>query len=212
MLRKTVLCIMATLTLAGSVHAAERLFLLKIGPTWPQKLRFKEEPTAWDASVQTGIIVDRKIAFGGGVDFLWDNYNKPTPVQDDNYRIDKSRKAFMFPVSGYIALTPIPDFKFHPCGSVQIGLNTAYYSEKKDSTSISEKKDSTLIDENGWYMGFYLKVAADAIFNLGEQAGLFAGIEYQWANMKKLNTQRDDIFRKLDMSGVGIRMGFRVIY
>ena len=208
MLRRIMLCVMVALTLAGSVRSAERLFLLKIGPTWPKELQWSEKPTAWDGAIQSGLIFDRKVAFGGGIDFLWNVNKKAKPISGTIYRLEKVERTFMFPVSGFFSLDPVPDLLIHPCASIQIGLNTMYYSHKEDS----DLPDTTLPNVDGWYMGFYLKIAADAIFNLGEQSGIFAGFEYQWSKPQKLGVDSGDLFAERNMSGVGIRMGFRVIY
>ncbi|MBN1307550.1 MAG: hypothetical protein JXA18_06515 [Chitinispirillaceae bacterium] len=211
MLRGTmVFLIILGMAITGSVSAYERVLTLKIGPTWPRALQWSEKPTAWDASVHSGIIVDRIIAIGGGVDFLWNVNEKTKPVRGNVYEREMIDRTFMFPVSGCLALTPIPDYKFHPCASVQAGLNTMYFShEEKKKEQADPLPD---FDENGWYMGFYLKIAADAIFNIGEQSGLFAGAEYQWSRPKKLNDKDTDLFTKREMRGFGLRMGFRVLY
>lgn len=193
---------------AGDLFSAERFLVMKIGPTWPKELQLTEKPTAWDGSLVTGLIVDQKIAFGGGVDFLWNVNRKTTKLEGNTYQIDKEEKTFMFPVSGYLAISPIPQFRVQPCISTQLGLNTMYYSSSKDTTGNRNGSRS----ENGWYMGFYWKIAADAVFNLGETSGLFAGLDYQFSKPKKLNVKSDDIFTQRDMNGVGIRMGLRVMY
>ena len=206
MLRKSVFLLM-TVGL-GMSFAAENLLVLKIGPTWPKALQWSKKPTAWDASVQGGWVFDRKLAFGGGIDFLWNVNKQTTPISGGgtSYRIENVQKSFMFPISGFLALTPIPDFRVHPCASVQIGLNTLYYSNSADSVL------ATALRESGWYMGFYCKLAADAVLNLGDKSGLFAGVEYQWATADKLNPGASDILTQRKMGAFGLRMGFRVLY
>lgn len=210
MLRKAVLVLM-TIGL-GASFAAENLLTLQIGPVWPSELWDTKKRTAWDGSVQAGWIFDRKLTFGGGIDFLW-NVNKETsPILNspNSSKLRKVERSFMFPVSGFFALTPIPDFRIHPCASIQLGLNTMYYSKKEEE--VQDTATTSTLDENGWYMGFFCKLAADAVLNLGDQSSLFAGVSYQWANMEKLNPAQNDIITQRDMSGTGLRMGFRVLY
>ncbi len=201
------------LTSGDIIFASERLLQLKIGPAWVKELQWSENPTSWDASIQSGLIFDKKLSFGGELDFLWNINKKATNIRNNTYRLEKIERTFMFPVSGFFALDPIPDFRVHPCASIQMGLNTMYYSHKeKENSRVEDIPDNTLIDENGWYMGFYLKIAVDAAFNLGEQSALFAGLDYRWSKPNKLGVKSGEIFTQRNMSGVGIKMGFRVIY
>ena len=213
MLRKSVAVPVVMLVVGWSgVFGAERFIQLKIGPTWPKELQWSGKPTAGDGSVHMGLVVDRKIAFGGGIDFLWNVNKKASPIAGSNnsYKIEESQKTFMFPVSGYLALSPIPQFRFHPCLSTQIGFNTLYYANKQDS--LQENSSIPIVDENGFYMGFYWKIAADVAFNLGENSELFAGLEYQVSRPDKINVERTDIFTQRDMNGVGFRFGVRIMY
>ncbi|MBN1759177.1 MAG: hypothetical protein JW863_12705 [Chitinispirillaceae bacterium] len=168
------------------------------------------KPTAGDGSLHIGLVFDRKIAFGGGIDFLWNVNKKATPIAGNTYKIEESQKTFMFPISGYLALSPIPQFRFHPCLSTQIGFNTMYYSNKQDTLQDDESVPGS--DENGWYMGFYWKIAGDVMFNLGETSVLFAGLEYQVTRPDKVNVRNDDIFTQRDMNGAGFRFGVRLAY
>ena len=62
-------------------------------------------------------------------------------------------------------------------------------------------------------MGFFWKIAADAMVNIGSSTALFAGFEYQWSKPKKLDSDEDEsFFYRRDMSGIGIRMGFRAVF
>lgn len=209
MLPKRVVCAVALFLVLAVQHvAAERILVLKIGPTWPKELRGSEKPTGWDASIMMGRSVDRKIAFGGGIDFLWNVNDETEPVDSskNKYREISSQRRFMFPVSGYLEITPMPDLVVQPCISGQVGLNTMVYSFK-DSIEGSDSDD-----ESGLYMGFYWKVAADAIYSIGEKSGLFAGIDFQWSKPKKVKDEEEEHFRIQMMYGVGIRMGLRVLY
>jgi len=206
MLRKAALLLMTAGIAAG--FATENLLVLKVGPSWPRQLQWSKLPTAGNASVLGGWIIDRKLSFGGGVDFLW-NVNREVnriPGKSNVYRIEQSQKSFMFPVSGFLAIDPVPALRVHPCASVQVGLNNLYYSNSADSAA------DDIYRESGFYMGFFCKIAADAIYDLGEKSGLFAGLEYEWANTDRLGVKSSDIQIPRDMSGFGLRAGFRVMY
>ena len=85
-----------------------------------------------------------------------------------------------------------------------------YYSNKRDTL----KNDAVVqqYDEDGLYMGFYWKIAADVVFNLGETSGLFAGMEYQITRTKKITNKDEGIFTQRDMNGFGFRFGVRLVY
>ena len=85
-----------------------------------------------------------------------------------------------------------------------------YYSNRKDT--LQENASVEGPDENGLYMGFYWKIAMDAVFNLGETSGLFAGIEYQFTRPKKITNKDTGTFTQRDMNGFGLRFGVRLIY
>jgi hypothetical protein len=184
---------------------------MKIGPTWPRVLLGEESPTAWDAAIVSGLIFDQKMSIGGGVDFLWNNRSKEEKISDNRFRIDSEEKTFMFPVSGYLSIAPLPDLIVNPCVSGQIGLNTMYFSHKENKME-ALTPDSLLNDENGWYMGLFWKIALDAMVSIGSSTALYTGIEYQRTQPKKLGSSEDEtFFYRRDMSGFGVRLGFRVI-
>lgn len=198
-----------------SAAASENVVTLKIGPTWPRVLLGSEKATAWDASIMAGKAIDDKFTIGGGLDFLWNNRSSEIPEGANTYRLEMSEHSFMFPLSAYLAVTPFPDLIVYPCLSGQIGLNMMYFSHQEDSTNTTGANPSKdqLQKNNGFYLGFFWKIAADALFNIGEHSAVFAGLEYQHSNPKKVsNNDKSDLFTKRNMSGIGIRMGFRFIY
>ncbi|MCX7725558.1 MAG: hypothetical protein N2053_01785 [Chitinispirillaceae bacterium] len=195
-----------------SAYSYDRFISLKIGPCWPSALRFSEISTAGDGSASMGWAFEENLYLGGTINFLWNVNKKSTLLSGNTYRIEESEKSFMFPVSGQIGLAPIPDYMFYPYISTNIGLGMMYYSNKKDSTRVSDEDRLSISDENGFYMGFYWKIAADCIYKLGEQVRLFLGIDYQLCNTTKMNQQHGDIFTRRDMSAFGLRAGILLIY
>lgn len=192
-----------------SLTFAEKQFALKIGPAWPSALWNTEKPTAWDASIQSGALFDDKVAIGGVIDFLWNNDAKETNKGNGIYEINVTQRTFMFPLSLYLSISPVPDLLIHPNIGGSVGLNTMYFSYKGESTDPLDNSD---LDGNGWYMGVIWKVYTDAELKLGRNSCLFAGIEYQWSKPRKLGSSDGNLYLRRNMSGLGIRMGIKVSY
>jgi hypothetical protein len=196
-------------TLLSASYAEDQSVILKIGPVWPRVLLGTEHSTAWDATLLTGATFDRRVTIGGGLDFLWNVASKETRIKNNAYRVDMEERTIMFPISGYLSLTPLPDLQVTPTLSGQLGLNTMYYSHeerKKENTT----PDSALTDENGWYMGLYWKLALDAVVSVSENVGFFVGVDYQHSKPKKLGERNSDAIVRRDMSGIGIRAGLNI--
>lgn len=186
---------------------AEQALTMKIGPVWPQDLLDNEKSTAWSASFQNGYIVDRKICFGAGVDFMWNVLSKERESSENALLIEDKKRMLSFPLFGFVTLTPFPDLLIYPAITGQVGFNTVYFSH--DSSDL----EGNLQTENEWYIGVTGKVAADAMYNMGEDAAILIGVEYQWS--KPSRVPKDDNEKGLvikDMRGVGIRAGFRAIF
>jgi len=197
------------LSIVAVSNASDKAVVLKIGPVWPRVLIGTDHPAAWDASVITGATIDKRVTIGGGIDFLWNTYSKETRIRNNAYRVDLEEKTFMFPISGYLSLSPVPDLKVSPVLSGQLGLNTMYYSHKENKKE-EATPDSALTDENGWYMGLYWKLALDAVVKLSDNVGFFAGLDYQHSRPKKLGVDDQDKIVRRNMSGIGIRAGLSV--
>lgn len=199
-----------------TISNAEKQFQVKIGPTWPSALWYTEKPTAWDASLQLGSVFDDKVAIGGAIDFLWNKDAREQKVNSYVSQVDILQRTFMFPVTAFLSITPAPDLFVQPCISGYIGLNTMYFSYKGDSYDSTNttilQRDTISIDGNGWYMGLIWKVAADAVVKMGDNSGLFVGVEYQWSKPRKLGNNDGNLYIRRNMSGVGIRLGIKVSY
>jgi hypothetical protein len=190
-------------------YASDQSVKIKIGPVWPRALFGNDNSTAWDASIVSGKSFDDRVTIGGGIDFLWNYTSKETRINKNSYRVDMEEKTFMFPLTGYLSLTPMPDLKVTPSLNGQLGLNTIYYSRDERKIDASTP-DTGLVDENGWYMGVYWKIAADAILRLSENTGFFVGLEYQHSKPIKLGDGDDDSRVRRDMSGLGLRFGLNL--
>ena len=209
MLRKTAAAILVLTSIMIGTVSAEQHLILKIGPVWPVALFKSEKTTSWDASILGGVAIDRKVAIGGGIDFLWNVNSDVEKVSGNIYRRETTEKTFMIPVSGYVSIDPVPDLIVHPCITGQIGVNMMYFAHAEDSISVGEDI-SSVVDENGWYFGLYWKIAADAVYDLSEKSGVFAGIDFQWSQPEKIDVNKSDLFTRRNMNGIGIRLGLRV--
>jgi hypothetical protein len=195
---------LCALVLSGvwSFAGAEKLFSMKIGTTWPQALLSTGIP-AGDAELNYGMLIDRKIGFGIAADFLW-NIDKKEATTGTHFTIVNEKKTFMFPIMGFFLIDPLPDLMVHPVARFEIGYNSLIYSYKYKETA-----DSVLKPLSPYFYGLIMKASLDGLYNLGERSALFLGLEYQWAGTTTTNTQ--GVFDKRDMSGIGLRAGFRVL-
>lgn len=191
--------------LTGLSYAKETFVSVKIGPTWPHDQLNSDHPTSWDGELLYGIFIDRKVGFGIAADFLW---NTNTVVKDSVDRKWAAREegTYMFPVMGFLVFDPIPNAVVHPMMRFEIGYNSLLYYLKIRDAYTTQNPTSN----NGYYNGLIVKIGIDGLYNLGEQTAIFAGIEYQWANTTT-NQNAEGFFSQLDMSGIGIRMGFRFL-
>jgi hypothetical protein len=197
------LCIVLGLT--GSTYAKETFVSIKIGPTWPQELLSSSNSTAWDGELLYGVFIDRKVGFGVAADFLWNTKSQEQHDTSGFLFVTKSEESYMIPVMGFLVFDPIPNAIVHPMLRFEIGYNSLFFNSKTDSTV-----HPTSNSENGYYYGLIVKLGADGLYNLGEQTAIFAGLEYQWADTKT-NANSKGLFARRDMSGIGIRMGFRFL-
>jgi hypothetical protein len=191
-----------------------------IGPTWPKGLRETERPTAWNASVEYAKLFDNIIGIGLDVDFSWNNVIDDTTYQDTGISGNiifktlkhKDNRLFMFPLSAFLMIDPIPKYKVHPVIKGQIGFNMMAKGQTMFDSSgreITIPKDQ---DEGGFYIGLLGKVSADAVFDIGEHAALFAGFELQWGTLKKRVEGTNNVYFEYNVLGPGIRMGMSFLF
>lgn len=198
----------------------QNLLNLGIGPTWPRGLRDSEKPTAWNATIEYGRIFDNIIGFGADFDFSWNSVVDDTSYQDtgiggtiiEKIRKRKDKRLFMFPLSVFLLVDPIPTYKVHPVIKGQIGLNMMVKSESLFDSSGSEIDIPTAIDESGFYIGLLGKFSADAVFDFGEHAALFAGFELQWGKLKKKVKGTENEYFRYNCFAPGIRMGLSFLF
>jgi hypothetical protein len=207
-MRRIFMTVFCLFTVSGALFSiyAENMFSIKIGTTWPQAL-LSTGICSGDAALEYGIIIDKKIAFGLTGDFLWNT--KRQDVQDNSsgqWRTSHADNCFMFPIMAFFMLDPVPDLIVHPSAQFQIGYNSMISATTQWDTT--QNKDIT---NSVYYYGLIIKGIVDAGYNIGENSTLFLGLEYQWAEMKT-SGNKNGLFNKRDMSGVGLRAGFRVSF
>lgn len=198
--------ILATLVLLFvSIGFAENVLSLSIAPTWPSKnifIKNAEKKAMWNTEASWGISFDDKIIVGAQADFGWHIEKvKVTEAVDEPTRIKSKTKILSFPISAYIALSPIPQYKLHPIAKVQVGYNSVVVKH-----SDYDAADQAEIDKHdGYYNGLISRFGLDAVYDLGKQSSIFAGFHYQVSKVTK-----DD--RELNMNAPMLKMGLSVYY
>jgi hypothetical protein len=190
--------------------SAGKMLALQFGPLWPRDLLSTDKPTAWNAGLRYGVLVDRKVGVGVGVDFLWNRTVDEKPVENGPpglYEVTRQEKSFMFPVSAFVYVDPLSMYRVHPAATFAVGYNSMVYTfDDEQELTTGQVRDE---DPDGYYFGFYAKLGIDALVNLSENSALFTGVEYQWANTRSAKTE-ENTYRRRNMGGVGVRLGLRL--
>jgi len=186
------------LFIKSDATAMERLVSLKIGPVWPSITS-----TSWDGELMYGSFIDRKVGFGIAVDFLWNTNSVDSTLPSRQLLTIRDESHYMLPVMGFIVFDPIPNTIVHPMLKFEIGYNSLIYNY---NSLIADTTPS----RNGYYYGLIIKLGLDGLYNIGEQTAVFAGLEYQWADTRNAADNLGRFYRR-DMSGIGLRMGFRFL-
>ncbi len=205
--------------LVCSQSYGQDLLNVGIGPTWPKELNGSEKPTAWNATLEYGKLFDNIIGLGVDFDLSWNKVTDDTTflVTVGQNTITKTKKykdksIIMFPISAFLLFDPIPKFKVHPVIKGQFGLNMAVKSLTQFDTTGNEIQLPDTLNEDGFYIGLLGKVSADAVFDLGEHAALFAGFEFQWGKVKKKVKGKENEYFEFNILGPALRMGFSFLF
>jgi len=202
----------AAVVLAGAIAAdAGNMLRLHIGPLWPRVLLDSDKPTQWDLGLGYGFMFDKIVGIGVGVDFMWNRVVDEVPVAGEPgvYEMTRRESSYLFPVYGIVIVDPISRFVVHPALTFNLGYNSMVYNcdDEQELTTGTAPDD----DPDGYYFGWFIRPGLDAIVNLGESAGLFVGVDYQWASTRSAKTE-DGKYRRRNMSGVGVKGGLRVVF
>ena len=175
-----------------------------LGAVWPNSIIMSDgNKVVWNSSVEWGKIFDRRIILGAKADFNWKVVSKSREGQSLIYAKNRS---FMLPLSGWIAIDPIPQYRFHPLIHAQVGYNSLFYSE----TNYDDKSGNEL-EKNvfKYFYGVYSKFGFDGVFDLGKEASIFIGYEYQIAPLYHKN---GNTVESISVNGSGFRFGVNVLY
>lgn len=161
----------------------------------------------WDTEVAWGISFDDRITVGAQGNFMWHiekftESDTDTAATTTDLTIIKSKtKNISFPISAFIALSPIPQYKLHPVARVSVGYNSLVLKfEDYDATDQVEVKKN-----EGYYNGVVTRLGLDAVYDLGEKSSIFAGFHYQISKVTNDN-------KEIDMNAPMLKMGISVFY
>jgi len=209
-----------------SVGFTENLIILKMGPSLiiDSKSEDDNEPLdGWHghAELGYGVLFDRIIGIGAEADFAWRSetqdttrlINDPVSGQERVTVKNSDDKRFMFPLSLFLLIDPISQFRVHQVLKGTFGFNMMVISSSlyRLDTSTSDPADvvKDRSDKSGFYYGLTASAAADAVFDLGEQASIFAGMEYRWANGRKRLEDTHNQYFEQNLNGLVFRAGLR---
>lgn len=196
----------------------ETLLSVKMGPSWPREVLGTDKPVAGHAEIGYGRVFDRIIGFGGEIDFLWNSVGTDSTYKDTlstgdietaNLPLTRDQR-FMFPISGFLVIDPISHYLVHPVVKGTFGFNMMVKSAKEREVSGTGEGTMIKSESNGFYYGIAGSLAADAVVSFAQTASAFVGLEYQWSRLRK-KVENSDAYYRPNMSGLGIRGGFRFV-
>lgn len=204
--------IVSLLSIGFFINAfSENTMNIKFSPYWPEVLQNSPKTTAFDISIQTGRSIDRVVSFGAAFDFIWNKSSKKTKLGEHLYSEELIERSLLFPISGFLSISPLSDLPVSPAISGQAGIAFMHYKDR-DIDMDTELAIPIIFNENGWYFGPFFKLSVDALINVGPRAALFLGPEYTWSEQKKIRRSDPHLFTMRDMSGFGLRFGVSAFF
>jgi hypothetical protein len=183
-----------------------------IGPVWPKELNGSKKPAAWNMTIEYGRVFDDIIGVGCDLDFAWNYVVDQKQVEGDTLALKFShsyeKKVFMFPISAFLSVDPVPNFVVHPVIKGQIGFNMMFKHENGFDAQGNEHN----WEDNGFYYGIIGKASIDGVFDMGAHAAVYAGFEYQWGIWRKKVKNQENAYYKPKYHGPGIRLGFSFLF
>lgn len=190
------------------LSVADNTISISIAPTWPSKnifIKNSSRKAMWDTEVAWGISFDDRITVGAQGNFMWhiekfketDTTANPT----EPTKIQSKTKNFSLPVSAFITLSPIPQYKLHPVARVSVGYNSVIVKHE----NYDPKFEAAVDKFDGYYNGLIARFGLDAVYDLGEKSSVFTGFHYQVSKVTK-----DD--RELNMNAPVLKFGISVFY
>jgi hypothetical protein len=199
--------------------AGDGYFGFKAGIVWPQTLHTLEgfgQRNAWNLGLEWGGFPHKYVGIGGSFGVVWkktiddttaDSLADPFGGTIIQFSVDRSISRVMFPLQLGVSIDPLADFFLHPVLRAGGGPAMMIYTNRHYTDSIHSKSEYT--KASGVYWGFTGHVGADLMLNLGEEARLFFGAEYQFSMLSKREWGTSRVYRQ-DMSGPAVHIGVRV--
>ncbi len=206
------------LLMAAAAASANGYIGFKAGTQWPQtlsKLDAIGQRNAWNLGFEWGGFSDKHIGVGGSFCGIWKRVSDDTlsgsfsdsaggtiTTTSGNHTITRA----MFPLQFDLSIDPLPDLLVHPvirCGG---GPAAMIYTNRYRSDSLF---DDEFTRTSGVYWGFIGRAGMDIMINIGKEARLLVGGEYQWSRLSNREWGTSNTYRQ-DMSGPSVYIGVRV--
>lgn len=215
---------MVALVVTSSLSAD--LFWAGIGPSWRRVLLDSEKPASMHVEAGYGRVFGEMVGIGAEVDFSWNHVSEDSSYveqvstdETETVRVTLSEdKRYVFPLSVFLSVDPIPQFLVHPVIKATYGLDMMVLSSREyDYSGGGDEPDINKAANNGFYYGSAGSISADAVVSFVETVGFFAGVEYEWAKLRKNKRGTSNQYYQPEpdgwgMSGVGLRAGFRFAF
>ncbi len=122
---------------SASFAGKDNIINVSFGGTWPstEYIDSSDQNVVWNSSVEWGKIFDRRIIVGAKLDLAWHvishsgSWNTDSKQYEESSNIYMKNRLFMVPISAWIGIDPLPDYRFHPVIHAQLGYNSLF--EKK---------------------------------------------------------------------------------
>jgi len=160
----------------------------------------------WMFGGEYGWMVSDNFSLGANLSFAYNlEKDKQTSVGVGTDLIHSKERIFMLPVSIFMSIDPVPQHVVHPVAHVVLGYNSVFISNV-DYEKINEKAVKLY---DGYYNGFYTKLGADCMFDIGKKTSLFAGPQWQISTVERRGKDKEVFERKFN--GFGLRLGVSVL-
>ena len=204
--------------ISAAVVSADGYFGFKAGTQWPATLRKMDgigQKNAWSMGLEWGGFSQKKIGFGGSFCGVWKRFADDTLggsfSDSSGGRIIRSSGTrsvtrAMFPLQFDLSVDPFPDLIVHPvlrCGG---GPSAMIYTNRHRTDTLF---DDEYTKTSGIYWGLIGRTGVDLMINLGKEARLILGAEYQWSVLSKRDWESNTVYRQ-DMSGPSVYLGIRI--
>jgi hypothetical protein len=189
-------------------------------PSIVQGLDHYYRRTAWNFGLEWGGLGDAGIGAGAHFDMLWKWTDQPTRFDWETtvidtlsnpitaYEVDWQVRRTAFSVGGDLVIDPLREKTIHPVVRGSVGSIMMIYINRRYPDDVFDLPELT--EHSGVYWGMRGRAGCDLHFNLSDGTSAFIGAEYQWSTVTKRKWGTRTRYRQ-DLSGVGLRVGFRFL-